>query len=153
MLGLKKIIGPIGLILILIGGVTYGILYTSGWLAFLPLFSGLVLTVISIVLQARETRTEGSRRSARLGFNVGASVIFLAAIMIFLQTLSSRHNIRLDSTSNRRFSLSQQTTSILRSLNRDIVFSCFFSFFNFFVFLCHFSICFSISNLDKHTSF
>lgn len=126
MKGLKKIIGPLGLILILIGGITYGILYTSGWLAFLPLFSGLVLTVISIVMQAHETRTEGSRRSARLGFNVGASVIFLAAIMLFLQTLSSRHNIRLDTTSNRRFSLSQQTESILESLDREIVFSCFF---------------------------
>ncbi len=126
MIGFKKIIGPLGLVLILIGSVTYGILYTSGFIAFLPLFSGLALTAVSIVLQARETRTEGSRRTARLHLNVGASVIFLAAIMIFLQTLSSRHNARLDTTSNKRFSLSQQTESILEGLDREIVFSCFF---------------------------
>ncbi len=126
MIRFKKIIGPLGLVLILIGGITYGILYTSGLVAFLPLFLGLALTAISIALNAREPRTEGSRRTTRLGLHVGASVIFLAAIIIFLQTLSSRHNIRLDTTSNRRFSLSQQTEKILKGLDRKISFSCFF---------------------------
>jgi ABC-type uncharacterized transport system involved in gliding motility auxiliary subunit len=126
MRGLQKIIGPLGLVLVLIGGVTYGILYTSGWIAFLPLFAGLVLTVTSILLQARQTRTEGSRRSARLDLNAGVSIVFLAAIMIFLQTLSARHFTRLDTTSNRRFSLSEQSVSIVRNLYRDIVFTCFF---------------------------
>jgi ABC-type uncharacterized transport system involved in gliding motility auxiliary subunit len=124
--GFKRALGPIGLGLILVGGVAYGILYTSGPAAFLPLLLGLVLSVISIVINYRDRKTQSMSRSARFGINTGAAVIFLAAIMIFLQTLSTRHNIRLDTTANKRFSLSSQTVKVLRGLEDRVVFSCFF---------------------------
>jgi ABC-type uncharacterized transport system involved in gliding motility auxiliary subunit len=122
----KKIVGPIGFVLVLVGGVMYGIFYTSGLWAFLPLLSGLVCTIIAVTLTLRSSRTEASRRSTRFGLNAGASIIFLAAILIFLQTFSSRYNARFDTTSNRRFSLAQQTLNILAGLDREIRFTCFF---------------------------
>jgi ABC-type uncharacterized transport system involved in gliding motility auxiliary subunit len=122
----KKIVGPLGFALILIGGVMYGIFYTSGLWAFLPLFLGLVCTVTAVTLNLRSARSEASKRSTRLGLNAGASIIFIAAILIFLQTFSSRYNARFDMTSNRRFSLAQQTSNILSGLDREIRFSCFF---------------------------
>ena len=123
---LKKLSGPLGLALILAGGVTYGILYTSGWIAILPLMAGLALVSIAAVTNLRGARTEGAKRSARLGINAAVSIIVLAAILVFLQTLSSRHRAQYDTTANKRFSLSPQTEKILGGLARDVAFTCFF---------------------------
>jgi ABC-type uncharacterized transport system involved in gliding motility auxiliary subunit len=123
---LKKILGPLGFVLTLIGGVAYGILYSSGWIAVIPLVGGIVLVVASAVLNLRASRTEGSKRSTRAGINAAVSIIVLAAILIFLQTIASRHSARFDSTSNKRFSLSPQTVKILGGLSSDVNFTCFF---------------------------
>jgi len=123
---LKKVLGPLGLVLTLIGGVTYGILYSSGWVAVVPLIAGVVLIVFSAVVNLRGARTEGSKRSTRAGINAVVSIITLAAILVFLQTLAARHSARFDSTSNKRFSLSTQTDKILRGLAKDVTFTCFF---------------------------
>lgn len=123
---LRKIIGPVGFALILIGGVMYGIFYTSGLWALLPLLLGLACTIAAVTIALRSSRSEASRRSTRFGLNAGASVVFLAAILIFLQAFSSRHSARIDTTTNRRFSLSQQTTNILAGLDREIQLTCFF---------------------------
>ena len=123
---LKAILGPLGLVLTLIGGVTYGILYSSGWVAVIPLIAGIVLVTVSTVLNLRGARTEGSKRSTRAGINAVVSIIALAAILVFLQTLAARHSLWFDSTSNKRFSLSPQTEKILRGLAKDVSFTCFF---------------------------
>lgn len=123
---LKGILGPLGLALILVGGVTYGILYSSGWLAVVPLVAGIVLVIVSAVFNFRGARSEGSRRGARFGINAAVSIIAFAAILVFLQTLASRHGGALDTTANRRFSLSLQTMKILDRLGKDVVFTCFF---------------------------
>jgi ABC-type uncharacterized transport system involved in gliding motility auxiliary subunit len=123
---LKRILGPLGLALILAGGITYGILYSSGWLAVVPLVAGILLVAASAALNFRGARSEGSRRSARFGINAAVSIIAFAAILVFLQTLASRHGASFDSTANKRFSLSSQTVKILDRLAKDVVFTCFF---------------------------
>ena len=123
---IMKIIGPAGLVLTLVGAVTYGILSSSGPLALLPLAAGLALVAASVVIALRGERTEGSRRSTRLGINAAVSIIALAAILIFLQTIASRHSGRWDTTANKRFSLSPQTAKILDALQRNVSFTCFF---------------------------
>ncbi|HVO76408.1 MAG TPA: hypothetical protein VMT60_00350, partial [Candidatus Bathyarchaeia archaeon] len=99
---LKLILGPLGLVLTLVGGVTYGILYSSGWVAVIPLVAGVAAVVASAVINLRGTRTEGSIRSTRAGINAAVSIVAFAAILVFLQTIASRHSVRFDSTSNRR---------------------------------------------------
>jgi ABC-type uncharacterized transport system involved in gliding motility auxiliary subunit len=123
---LGRILGLIGLVLILAGGVTYGILYTSGRLAIVPLVVGIALVAASAALSLRGARSEGSRRSARFGINAAVSIIAFAAILVFLQTLASRHGTSFDTTANKRFSLSPQTVKILDRLAKDVVFTCFF---------------------------
>lgn len=123
---LKMLAGPVGLALILVGGVTYGILYTSGPIAFTPLLVGLVLVVFFLVNNLRRKDATGYRRTARYGMHTGASIVFLASILILLQTLSARHNARIDTTRNKRFSLSSQTVQILNNLDREVEFTCFF---------------------------
>ena len=123
---LRIILGPLGLVLTLVGGVMYGILYSSGWAAAVPLVAGIALVMISAALSIRGPRTEGARRSARAGMNAVISVIALAAILVFLQTLAARHGAHFDFTSNKRFSLSPQTQKILRGLTKEVSFMCFF---------------------------
>lgn len=126
MSGIRKILGGLGLALILIGGIMYGILYTSGIITFLPLLAGLVLSAASLVLSYREARTEGLRRSARFGIHTGVSILFLAAILIFLQTILARHGASIDTTANKRLSLAPQTKQILDGLTSEIIFTCFY---------------------------
>jgi len=121
-----RILGAAGLLLVMAGGIMYGILYARGWLAVLPLLAGLLMTVAALVLAYRSAATEGSRRSARHGLSTGLSVIVLAAILIFLQTLSHRHNARMDVTRNRRFSLAAQTVKVLEGLQTDVQITAFF---------------------------
>jgi ABC-type uncharacterized transport system involved in gliding motility auxiliary subunit len=123
---IMKIVGPVGFALTLVGAVTYGILSSSGPLALLPLAAGLALVAWSIVAGLRGVRTEGSRRSTRLGINAAVSIVALAAILIFLQTIAARHTGRWDTTANKRFSLSPQTTRILDALTRNVSFTCFY---------------------------
>ncbi|MFA4947575.1 MAG: DUF4350 domain-containing protein [Candidatus Krumholzibacteriia bacterium] len=123
---LRRILGPLGLVLILAGGITYGILYSSRWLAVVPLVVGIMFVAASAVLNLRGARSEGSRRNTRFGINAAVSIIAFAAILIFLQTLASRHGVSFDSTANKRFSLSPQTVKILDRLAKDVVFTCFF---------------------------
>ena len=122
---LGTVLGLLGLALILVGGVTYGILYTSGIPAFLPLLAGLILSAAALVLNYRESKTEGLRRSARFGLHTGISILFFVAILIFLQTILSRHSVSVDTTLNKRFSLASQSTRILEDVRREIVFTCF----------------------------
>ncbi|HUV36329.1 MAG TPA: Gldg family protein [Patescibacteria group bacterium] len=126
MRGFKSILGPLGLALILVGGVIYGILYTSGVTAVLPLIAGLILSALSITLSYREAKTEGLRRSARFGIHAGISILFVTAILIFLQTIITRHGATIDTTANKRYSLASQSTRILESLETDITLTCFF---------------------------
>jgi ABC-type uncharacterized transport system involved in gliding motility auxiliary subunit len=123
---LANITGTLGLALILAGGIAYGILYSSGWLAVVPLVAGIALVAASAVFSSRGAPSEGSKRSARLGINAVVSIIVFAAILVFLQTLVSRHGASFDTTANKRFSLSPQTAKILDRLTEDVVFTCFF---------------------------
>ena len=113
MRGTTLILGTAGLILVIAGSIIYGILYTSGFIAFLPLLAGLLLSIISVSLAYKGSVNEGARRSTRYGLNTGISIILAIAILVFLQTIITRHSIRIDTTTNRRFSLSPQTRKVL----------------------------------------
>ena len=121
----NKIAGPLGLVLIIIGGITYGILYTSIY-SMIPLILGLILSVYSVIMNLKLSKTEGAVRSTKLSINAGISILFLAAILIFCQALASRHSARFDTTENKRYSLSSETTNILDGLKDNVTFTCFF---------------------------
>ena len=123
---IHRVLGAAGLVLIVVGGIVYGIFYTSGWPAVLPLASGLALTVAAFAGGYRSEESEGSKRTARYGISAGFSVVAVAAILIFLQTLSYRHTTTIDLTSNLRFSLSAQTHKVLDALETPVHLTGFF---------------------------
>lgn len=116
------IIGPVGLVLVIIGAVTYGILHGGGPLAVLPLLAGILLVVISLFLGDRSVE---SRRRRRLELNTGLSIVLFAALLVLLQTIAIRNDRRFDTTANRRFSLSPQTRAVLDGLEADVAVTLF----------------------------
>ncbi|MCX5752607.1 MAG: Gldg family protein [Candidatus Krumholzibacteria bacterium] len=123
---LRRILGPLGLVLVIAGGLIYGILSSSGWPAVVPLVIGIALVAASAALNLRGARSEGSKRNARFGINAAVSILAFAAILVLLQMLASRHGVAFDTTANKRFSLSPQTVKILDRLGKEVVFTCFF---------------------------
>ncbi len=121
-----RILGAAGLLLVVFGGILYGIFYTSGWPAIIPLVLGMAMTIAAFAGAYRSESSEGSRRTARFGIGAGLSVVAVAAILILLQTLAYRHTSSIDLTSNSRFSLSPQTAKVLGSLEASVHLTAFY---------------------------
>ncbi len=123
---LVKLTGLAGLILIITGGITYGTLHPHGWVTILPLVLGLMLSVTSMILSMKKSYPESRKRSLHSGLNITVSIVFFMAILVFIQTIARRHTEKIDTTSNRRFSLSPQTRKIVRDIESETMFNCFF---------------------------
>lgn len=83
--------------------------------------AGLVLTLLYIVSQWRETVRSFSGREARFGTLALASVSVVLAILIGVNYIASRRNKRWDLTAAKQFTLSDQTKKVLQGLERPVV--------------------------------
>src|SRR5689334_676478 len=81
---------------------------------------GAVLVIASVALKATEIRTRLGRRSARFGINSAASVVFLIGILAFVNYLGAQHVKRVDTTSEKIFSLSDQSTGVVQQVKQDL---------------------------------
>jgi ABC-type uncharacterized transport system involved in gliding motility auxiliary subunit len=61
------------------------------------------------------------------GILTGTSTLFVVAILVVVQLISLKHNGRYDLTSNKRFTLSEQTKKVLQNLENPLM---FYSFYN-----------------------
>ena len=82
--------------------------------------AGLVCVLIYVIGQWREFVTFFSRRSTRYGTFSVVSVIVVLAILVGLNYIATRQNKRWDLTSNQQFTLSEQTTKILKGLKEPL---------------------------------
>jgi ABC-type uncharacterized transport system involved in gliding motility auxiliary subunit len=88
----------------------------STWAA----WAGLVLIVLYVLANWREITQSFSRRQTRLGAIAAGSVVLVLGILVALNYLSSRRNHRWDLTTNKAFSLSDQTRQILQKLDEPV---------------------------------
>jgi ABC-type uncharacterized transport system involved in gliding motility auxiliary subunit len=82
--------------------------------------AGLVCTLLYLLSQWREIVRSFSGREARFGTIAVTSVVAVLAILVAINYLASRHNKRWDLTAARQFTLSDQTRTVLRGLDRPI---------------------------------
>lgn len=61
-----------------------------------------------------------SRRGTRYGLNTAAALFLFLAVVVVVEALAIRHNVRVDLTEGRRHSLSSQSINLLRSLEKDV---------------------------------
>ncbi|MEZ5418930.1 MAG: GldG family protein [Vicinamibacterales bacterium] len=78
---------------------------------------GLVLILVYLLAQWRESATGASARQTRMGTMSAVSVVAMLAILAAVNYLGVRQNKRWDLTANQVFSLSEQTLKVLRGLD------------------------------------
>jgi ABC-type uncharacterized transport system involved in gliding motility auxiliary subunit len=78
---------------------------------------GLVLILVYLVAQWRESATGASARQTKLGTMSVVSVLAMLAILTAVNYLGVRQNKRWDLTANQVFSLSDQTLKVLQGLD------------------------------------
>src|SRR5688500_15487654 len=88
-------------------------------------WTGLALVVLYTIGQWREIAAFFQRRNARYGVLASASVLIVLGILVAVNYLSNRQNKRWDLTTNRQYSLSDQTVKLLKGLNAPVKFLVF----------------------------
>ena len=87
---------------------------------------GGVLIVASLAVKSDEIRTGLGRRSSRFGINSGASVLILIGILIFVNYLGAQHVKRVDMTSEKIYSLADQSVSVAQQVKQDLKIKAFY---------------------------
>ena len=90
-----------------------------------PFWAGIVLVVLYTASQWREIAEYFRSRNARYGAIASASVLIVLGILVAANYLSTRQNKRWDLTANRQYTLSEQTTKLLKGLDAPVKFVVF----------------------------
>jgi len=83
-------------------------------------WAGLVLILAYMLSQWREIAKMFSRRQARYGTLMAASVLIVLGILVAINYIGRKQNKRWDLTANKQFSLSDQTRNILAKLDAPL---------------------------------
>ncbi|HXW54567.1 MAG TPA: Gldg family protein [Candidatus Cybelea sp.] len=84
------------------------------------LICGGVLVLASIVLGFPNLRNYFSKRSSQLGTNTTILTLGVLAILVVVNYLGQEHHKRFDMTSEKLYTLSDQTKKITKELNKDV---------------------------------
>jgi len=116
----------LGLAIIAAAIISYSI--RSIWSPYqtIAVVAGGLLIVASVAVKSGEIRSGLGRRSARFGINSAASVVFLVGILAFVNYLGAQHVKRVDMTSEKIYSLSDQSVSVAQQVKQDLRIKAFY---------------------------
>jgi ABC-type uncharacterized transport system involved in gliding motility auxiliary subunit len=116
----------LGLAIIAAAVISYSI--RSIWSPYqtIALVLGGVLIVVSLVVKSAEIRTSLGRRSSRFGINSAASVLFFVGIVAFVNYLGAQHAKRVDMTTEKIYSLSEQSVTVAQQVPEDLKIKAFY---------------------------
>jgi len=115
------IIGCVGFGLILLTFGVYAATSIFSLYVKIPLGIGVVFVLVFWILSTLTSR------AARYGSNVAVMILLAFSILILVNFVSARNSGRIDTTTGKQFSLSEQTKKILAGLNQDINITAFYS--------------------------
>jgi ABC-type uncharacterized transport system involved in gliding motility auxiliary subunit len=84
------------------------------------LIAGGVLLLVSIVLGWPDIRGHFSKRSSQLGTNTTILTLGVLAILVVVNYLGEEHHKRFDVTTEKLYTLSDQTKNIIKGLTKDV---------------------------------
>src|SRR5262249_18135853 len=87
---------------------------------------GAVLIIAALAVKSDEIRTGFGRRSARFGINSAASVLFFIGILAFVNYLGAQHVKRVDTTSEKIYSLSDESSKVAQQVKQDLKVKAFY---------------------------
>jgi ABC-type uncharacterized transport system involved in gliding motility auxiliary subunit len=112
--------GWTGAVLLLAAGLRYSVEGIFSTLVKVLLIAGAALLLISVVALFRNIMAFFSRRSSKLGTNTGVLVVVVLALLGVVNFLGYRHHKRYDLTSEKLYTLSDQTRKIVGGLKTDV---------------------------------
>lgn len=116
----------IGLALLAVGGFTFLIKGAMETWTISILWLGLVLLLISFYINFSDIKDLISKRSTRYGFNTAVMVGIFIAIIALAAVMSMKYKFRWDITKGQRYTLSDQTQKLLKSLKKDVTATAFY---------------------------
>jgi len=122
---LKKV-DIIGLAIVAAAVISYSVRSIWSLWQTIALVIGGVLIVVSLVAKSGDIRTGLGRRSARFGINSAASVLFMLGILAFVNYLGAQHVKRVDMTTEKIYSLSDQSAGVAQQLKQDVTIKAFY---------------------------
>jgi len=88
---------------------------------------GGLLVVISFTLRLPDIRAGLGRRSTKFGINSATSVVLMLGILGFVNYLGAQHSKVIDMTTEKTFSLSDQSVKVARELKEDVHIKAFYT--------------------------
>lgn len=88
--------------------------------------AGGVLVIVSVALKSHEIRAGLGRRSARFGINTLTSIFLFAGILSLVNYLGAQHQKRIDMTTEKIYSLSEQSTNVADQVKADVHIKAFY---------------------------
>src|SRR5580658_2118619 len=117
---LAEIALSIGAALLIASYIRYTIQGEMLRLTEILLIAGGVLLLASIVLGFPNIRDYFSKRSSQLGTNTSILTLGVVAILVVVNYLGQEHHKRFDVTSEKLYTLSDQTKKIVQGLKKDV---------------------------------
>lgn len=113
---------------VLLGGVALAgvgllgmlIFNSTTWWGLGLTFLGVVALGVFLTANLSDVKEVGRKRSTQVRANLSLVAVAVVAIVITVNYIVSRHPIRFDLTANQLFTLSSQTTDILKGLKQDV---------------------------------
>jgi ABC-type uncharacterized transport system involved in gliding motility auxiliary subunit len=88
---------------------------------------GALLVVASVAVKFRDIRTTLGGRTARFGINSATSVLLFIGILAFVNYLGAQHVKRMDLTTEKTYSLSEQSVSVSQQVKEDVRIKAFYA--------------------------
>ncbi len=120
MRNVTRFAAPLGLFLLVAGGIAYNIRPDlKAWIGGV-LLVGAALVLFSLYRSFALITTWLDHRSTKAGLNVALMTLLLLGIIGLVEAISAKHNLRLDLTEGKRYTLSDQTKKLVRGLAKDV---------------------------------
>jgi len=116
----------LGLAIIAAAVISWSIQSTWSTYQTIALVLGGLLIVTSLAVKQSEIRAGLGRRSARFGINSAVSVVFLVGILAFVNYLGAQHAKRVDTTTEKIYSLSDQSAGVSQQVQQPLTIKAFY---------------------------
>jgi len=119
----QKLFAPLGLlsiILMVAGWMVYSVTGEMGSIAVSLIWIGLLLLLLFFYMFFPEIRDFITRRSTKYALNTAIMSLIFVLIVGMVGVMSIKYKIRADLTKDSRYTLSDQTVKILKSLKDDV---------------------------------
>ena len=109
-----------GMLFLVAGLLAVGILNATNWWNITLVVLGLLVLAVFLTANLAEIKAVGKKRTTVVRANLMLVAVAMFGIAVGVNYVVSRHPVRFDLTSNKIYSLSDQTLEILKKLPQDV---------------------------------